>query len=149
MIIPFTTPGAFARAQIPLAGVLRRLAVVGALALTVLAVSTSTASAGEHERIATKGGTVWFDHSGEYIAALDRRKDGLSVRAILLWEAGAYNPRDEQVTDNTGFTPGPNDPHRSVFRKLLVPEGTTVRLIMCYAKGAINRRCSKPQAAVA
>jgi hypothetical protein len=140
MTIPITTPGAFGRA--------RRLAAVGALALTVFAISASAASAGEHERIATKGGTAWFDHSGEYIAALDRRKDGYTVRAYLLWREGDV-PRVEEVIDNTGFTPGPNDPHRAVYRHVSVPEGTTVRLMMCYAEGDLNRRCSQPQYAEA
>jgi predicted amidohydrolase len=145
MTIPFTTPGAFARAHTPIAGVLRRLAVAGALALTVFAVSASAASAGEHERIATKGGTVWFDHTGDYIGALDRRKDGYAVRAYLLWTY-RHKPYTEEVTDNTGFTPGPNDPHRAVYRQLSIPEGTTARLIMCYVP---NGRCSQPQFAEA
>jgi hypothetical protein len=128
--------------------ILRHLVVAGALALTVLAVGASAASAGQHERIATKGGTVWFDHTGDYIAALDRREDGYAVRAYLNWRQGGVL-REEAVTDNTGFTPGPNDPHRSVYRQLHIPEGTTVTLTMCYSQGDFNRRCSAEQRAVA
>jgi hypothetical protein len=152
MTIPKTTPGAFGRARTPIAGALRRLAVVGALALSVCAVSATEASAGEHERIATKGGTVWFDHSGEYIAALDRRKDGHTVRAYVTWIEGRGEDsvlREEAVTDNTGFTPGPNDPHRAVYRKIHIPEGTTVDLMMCYSQGDYNRQCSQAQRAEA
>jgi hypothetical protein len=152
MNIPITTPGAFVRAQTPIAGVLWRLVAVGALAVTLFAVTASAASAGSHERILTKGGAAWFDHSGEYIVALDRRKDGYSVRTYLLWVERRGDdrvPRTEEVVDNTGFTPGPVDPRRGVYRQISVPEGTPVRLIMCYAKGDLNRRCSQPQQATA
>ena len=146
MTIPLTTPGAFGR-------VLRLLAVTGALAVTVFAVGATTASAGEHERIVTKGGVVWFDHTGDYIAALDRRKDGYGVRAYLDWMEGHGDDvvlRQEDINDDRGFTPGPADPHRAVYRKLFVPEGTTVELTMCYStKGDGNRRCSQPQRAEA
>jgi hypothetical protein len=148
MTIPFTTPGAFVRARSPIAGVLVRLAAVGALALTVFAVSASAASAGSHERILTRGGVVWFDHTGDYIGALDRRKDGYAVRAYLNWRVGE-DLYEEEVTDDRGFTPGPADPDRAVYRKLFIPEGTTVTLTMCYAEGDINRRCSQGQRAEA
>jgi hypothetical protein len=130
----------------------RRLAVAAALAAMVFAASASEASAGSHERILTKGGVVWFDHSGEYIAALDRRKDGHAVRALLdwwVWEDGEYIHHDAEVTDDRGYTNGPADPHLSVYRRLRIPEGTTVRLMMCYSQGPYNRQCSQPQSAKA
>lgn len=132
--------------------ILRLLAIAGVFALIGSAVGAGPASAGSHERILTKGGAAWFDHSGEYIVALDRRKDGYAVRVYLLWTERRGDdrvPRDEAVVDNTGYTPGPVDPHRGVYRRISVPDGTTVRLMMCYAKGDANRRCSKPQSAVA
>ncbi len=152
MTIPFTTPGAFVRARSPITTVLWRLAAVGALAATVCAVGASTASAGSHERILTKGGVVWFDHTGDYIGALDRRKDGYAVRASLDWwerEGDEYVHHDEEVTDDRGFTNGPADPDLAVYRKVFIPEGTTVRLTMCYSQGDYNRRCSQPQSAEA
>ena len=126
----------------------RRVALAGALALTVSALAVPAASAGEHERILTKGGAVWFDHSGEYIAALDLRKDGYSVRAYLDWDyRGAHYTED--VTDNLGGRPGPVDPDRSVYRQISVPEHTTVTLTMCYSQGEYNRECSAGQRAEA
>ena len=70
------------------------------------------------------------------------------MRAYLNWRVGD-TLYEEAVTDNTGFTPGPNDPHRSVYRQLSIPEGTTVTLTMCYSQGDFNRRCSKGQRAEA
>jgi hypothetical protein len=71
------------------------------------------------------------------------------VRAYLDWD---YRQKHytREVTDTRGFTPGPNDPHRAVYRSFsfIVPEGITVRLTMCYAQGDFNRRCSQPQFAV-
>lgn len=148
MTIPMTTPGAFARARTPLAGVLRLLAVAAALALTASAVGAATASAGSHERILTKGGVVWFDHTGDYIGALDRRRDGHAVRALLDWRL-KDGWHSSEVTDDRGYTNGPPDPHLAVYRKLFIPEGTTVRLTMCYSQGDYNRRCSQPQFAKA
>ena len=145
MTIPTTTPGAFVR-------VLRLLAVAGALAMTASAVGAATASAGSHERILTKGGVVWFDHTGDYIGALDRRKDGHAVRAYLDWwerEGDEYVHHTEEVTDDRGYTNGPPDPDLAVYRKLFIPEGTTVRLTLCYSQGTSNRRCSQPQSATA
>ncbi len=152
MTIPFTTPGASVRARSPITTVLWRLAAAGALAATVSAVGASTASAGSHERILTNGGVVWFDHTGDYIGALDRRKDGHAVRAYLNWwerEGGEYVHHEEEVTDDRGHANGPADPDLAVYRKLFVPEGTTVELTMCYSQGTSNRRCSQPQSAKA
>jgi hypothetical protein len=126
----------------------RRFALAGALAVTVSAVVVPAASAGSHERILTKGGAVWFDHSGEYIAALDLRKDGYSVRAYADWDDRAGH-HTKEVTDNRGASPGPVDPRRSVYRWIKVPEGTTVWLTMCYSQGPYNRRCSQAQRAEA
>lgn len=127
----------------------RRLAAVGALAVAAIAAGASPASAGSHERILTKGGAVWFDHTGNYIGALDRRHDGYAVRAYLNWMDGDGDLREESVTDTRGYTPGPADPHRAVYRKLFIREGTTVSLTMCYSQGDINRRCSQAQKATA
>jgi hypothetical protein len=126
----------------------RRFAVAGILALTVSALVVPAASAGSHERILTKGGAVWFDHSGEYIAALDLRKDGYSVRAYLDWD-DRNGHHTEAVTDNLGARPGPVDPDRSVYRQISVPEHTTVTLTMCYSQGDYNRQCSRGQLAEA
>jgi hypothetical protein len=152
MTIPFTTPGTSVRARTPIAGVLWRLAAVAALTVTAFAASASAASAGSHERILTKGGVVWFDHTGDYIAALDRREDGHAVRAYLDWwerEGDGYVHHEEAVTDDRGYTNGPADPDLAVYRKLFVPEGTTVELTMCYSQGTSNRQCSAAQSAKA
>jgi hypothetical protein len=130
-----------------------KLTTLGAvLALAVSAIGASTASAGSHERILTKGGVVWFDHTGNYIGALDRRKDGYAVRAYLNWSEvrdGETVLREEEVTDDRGYKPGPADPDRAVYRKLFIKEGTRVTLTMCYSQGDLNRRCSQGQAATA
>ena len=145
MSIPPTTPGALPRAR-----GLRRLALAGACAAAALATGAPGAEAGSHERILTKGGVVWFDHTGNYIGALDRRKDGYAVRAYLNWIQGEGEDsvlREEEITDTRGYRPGPPDPHRAVFRKLFIKEGTRVELTMCYAQGDFNRRCSDRQVA--
>ena len=69
--------------------IVRRLAVVGALALTVTGLNAAAASAGEDESINTNGGRVnFFDH-GEVIQANDGLRDGLGVRAYLLQSEAA------------------------------------------------------------
>jgi hypothetical protein len=122
----------------------RRFALAAAVAATVSALAVPTASAGSHERILTKGGAVWFDHSGEYIAALDLRKDGYAVRAYADWD-DRDGHHTKEVTDTRGASPGPADPQRSVYRWIKVPEGTTVTLTMCYSQGPYNRQCSAGQ----
>jgi hypothetical protein len=83
MTVRFTTPGAFGRARTPTAAVVRRLAAISALALTVLALGVPSASAGESERIKTKGGVVTYRDRGHEITAEDTRRDGKGVQAVL------------------------------------------------------------------
>ncbi len=58
MTFPIATPGAFGRAGTPFAAIVRRLAVISALALTVCGLGASTATAGEPEDISTERGAV-------------------------------------------------------------------------------------------
>jgi hypothetical protein len=129
-----------------------RIALAAACAAGLSAAGAATASAGQHERILTKGGVVWFDHSGDYIGALDRRKDGLGVRAYLNWRDPRTGDLEEQyITDTRGYRPGPPSPRRAVYRSLsAIPEGTEVTLTMCYVtKHNTNDPCSGEQEAEA
>jgi hypothetical protein len=126
-----------------------RLALAGACTAGLAGAGAGPASAGSHERILTKGGVVWFDHTGDYIGALDRRKDGYAVRAYLNWmDPRTGDLKEASITDTRGYRPGSPDPHRAVYRSLSsIPEGTEVTLTLCYAQGEVNRRCSQSQKA--
>jgi hypothetical protein len=129
-----------------------RIALAAACAAGLSGAGATTASAGSHERILTKGGVVWFDHTGDYIAALDRRKDGLGVQGYLWWNDHKHHKiRFEEITDTRGYTPGPPSPRRAVYRSLKwIPEGTEVTMMLCYVdKSGDAERCSGEQTAEA
>jgi len=115
---------------------IRRIALTGALALTLFAVSVPAASAGENEEIAVKGGWVAFKHKDDLLLAHDGKSDNLGVRAHLVW--GEHHA---QVTDVAG---GP-----SAGQNLSIPEGTTVWLIVCYTFHGESAQCSGAQRAEA
>jgi hypothetical protein len=139
MNIPSTTPGMHRRAHT----MIRRLAAVSAMALTGFGLSVPAASAGESERIRTKGGILKFEADGDVLRVLDTRRDGYAVRARATW----FDP-----TDNTlqkAFLTDPNSKGRSKAKRLPIPEGITVRLKLCYVDNTGPVSCSKEQDGVA
>jgi hypothetical protein len=128
--------------------IMRRLALLCALALAALGAGAPAASAGESEWIDTKGGKVSFDHRGEWLMALDERPgDGYRVRAYIRWPVFGGLLQRAQVTDDPtiGSSGGP-----ASFANLGIREGTNVELVLCYAhlSGQIAQ-CSRPQRAEA
>src|SRR5262245_18892012 len=71
MHAPITPAGRLGPDQAPIAAIVRRLAVTGAMALTMFGLSSSVASAGESEVMRVKGGAVRFQAHGEIITAKD------------------------------------------------------------------------------
>jgi hypothetical protein len=143
MTIPITMPGALDRARTPTTAIVRRLAAISALALTVLAVGVPAASAGESEAIRTKGGIVTFKDRGDEITAEDTRRDGKGVQAVLAWNDATGTNHTVFVVDATGADV------LSKFKDLSIREGTRVALTMCYVGDGGPERCSRPQRAVA
>jgi hypothetical protein len=107
MTIPITTPTA---------AIVRRLAAISALALTVLALGVPAASAGESEAIKTNGGKVTFKDRDEEITADDTRRDGKGVQAVLAWNDATGTNHTVFVLDATG------DDEFSKFKDLSIPE---------------------------
>jgi hypothetical protein len=142
MTIP-TTPGTLGRAQTPIATMLRRVAVIGALALTLVCVAVPAASASQDEQITTKGGEVEFEGTGDIIRALDKRRDGYGVRARLKW----FDPVTR--TSEKAYLTDPTSAGTWKSRRLAIPEGITVRLMMCYVDNGRAVQCSKEQEGVA
>jgi hypothetical protein len=140
MNIPSTTPGTHARPQTVIAA---RVATIGALAMTVLALSVPAASAGDSEGIETERGSIAFHHTGDWLWALDLQGgDGYRVRAYLKWTQDGYR-HTADVTDNH-----PRRPRAG--RNLSIPEGTEVLLKMCYIDtGGQVQKCSRWQDAKA
>jgi hypothetical protein len=138
MTLPNTTPGAISKP-----GIVRRLAVTGALALTACGLDAPVASAGESEQIRTKGGTAQFQADGDILRALDTRRDGYAVRARLTWFDRVDN------TSHEAYVTVPNSGGTSRAKPLPIPEGTTVRLRMCYIDNPGPVSCSKEQDGVA
>jgi hypothetical protein len=123
----------------PIADIVRRVAIVGALALTVLGLSVSTASAGESEKIETKRGAVGFDEYGDEIWADDTRRDGYGIRGHLRWIEG---DRVVEAVVLNNF--GAGSPVHWV--DVEVPEGHIVWLWMCYVnKYNVEVRCGRSQ----
>ncbi len=127
----------------------RRIAVTGALALAALGLSAPAASAGESERIRTKGGEVRFEAHGERLVASDTNPSHpYVIRAYLDWRDSRGRRHTAQVTSFS------TDDEESV-NNLSIREGTKVTLMMCYVKidgddGDLHvRRCSLGQRAVA
>jgi hypothetical protein len=117
--------------------IVRRLAVVIALALTVVGLGASTAAAGQSEDISTERGAVWFNDDGDRLYAIDTNVDGKGIQALINW-AG----HSESVLDGGAHGPPKSD-------NLDLPEGTFVELQMCYFTHAGLGKCSKPQTAIA
>ncbi len=136
MTIP-TTPGMSSRV------IVRRLATIGALALTLFGFSASAASAGESETIHKKGGSVAFLDRGERLRALDTRKDGLSVRAYLGLRDGSKFSVTDPRTDGALLIPAEKS-----LDGALIQEGKLVWLWMCYVKFGVDVKCSKAKTAI-
>jgi len=143
MTIPIATPGTLDCARTPIARVLRRLALAGAVVLTMLGLTVPAASAAESERIRTKGGLVEFQARGDILRAYDTRRDGYSVRARLTWFDRVDN------TFHKAYVTDPNSAGTSRAKPLPIPEGTSVRLRMCYIDNTGPVSCSKEQDAEA
>ena len=99
MTDPNTTPGTLGRVRTPKAAIIRRLATICALALTVLGLNVAVAAAGTHEVIKTKRGSVSFNDLGETLTAADDLDDGYGILASLTWDGHIVT-----VTDDTGAT---------------------------------------------
>lgn len=117
---------------------IRRLAAVASLALTVFGLSASLASASQSQNISTERGAVWFDHNGDRLYAIDTKVDGMGVQAFLTWN----RTHSASVVDR-GAHGAP------VPKNLDLPEGTILELQMCYFRDSGLVRCSDPQTAIA
>jgi hypothetical protein len=137
MTIP-TTPGTLGRVATPTAAIIRRLAAIFAVALAVFGVSVSAASAGSDESIKTKRGLAAFNDKGETLIADDTLADKQGVQAFLFW-----NGRSVTVTDGNGANNSPNS------KSLSIPEGTKVKLKLCYVDNGVVTKCSRAQSATA
>lgn len=130
MTITTTTPGT-------------RCRLIGALALTMLAISAPVASAGESQEIDTDGGRVSFDASStlggdtQSLGVLDQRRDGWGVRAYLHW-TDRDGPHTASVTD--ARSSGKGD-----AKGLSIFGGTAVLLSMCYIDEGRIVQCSFSQ----
>jgi hypothetical protein len=123
------------------AAVARRVALVGAVGLTGLAVGAPAASAGKSQTIDTKGGHVEYHDDTEGLLVRDDRRDGYSVSAELALAEGL--PLFD-VVDGDGANNTPN------FDRYPLPEGTNVLVRMCYLQRQWEIvRCSKWQRAQA
>jgi hypothetical protein len=131
MTIPTTTPGAVGRAC-------TRTAATIAVAGSLLGLGAGTAFAGHDQQIGGKGGYVRFQARGEILAATDTTADGYDVRAELYWAGG------RAFIGDFGF-----DDARESRSNLAIPEGTHVKLRMCYLDDARPVHCSRLQGAVA
>jgi hypothetical protein len=118
-----------------------------AIALIALGLGAPVASAGENQRIKTKGGTVWFKHKDEEISAYDRKPDGIGVEALLEWVDAGGDYHNDRVLDADGA----DIPTLISFKDLSIREGTVVKLSLCYTglSGPTPTQCSRPQRAVA
>ena len=117
----------------------RRIATIGALALTALALNVSPAAAGSDEHINTAGGSAHFYAAGtEQIFVSDIRADGQGVRAQLRWNGVVVSVNDFNGAGN-GFE----------HQKLDLDERTNVELRLCYTDNGRNVRCTGWQRAEA
>lgn len=140
MTIPMTTPGSLSRGRTPISAILRRIAVTGALALSVLALAVPAASAGEYQSIRTREGVVEFRPDGEVLVAVELKPGGYDVRARLSWCVADDDCTDATVTDGGGY---PDE------KNLSIRENLPVLLDMCYVKDGHVVKCSNAQSAVA
>ncbi len=141
MTLP-TTPGSLGRVRIAKAAFTRRLAAVCVLAVTVLGLSVSAASAGTDESITTKRGSASFNDKDEIVTANDKLKDGFGVQAFLFWKVKKKTV-SVTVTDGNGANNSPNT------KNLRIREGTKVNLKLCYVDNGIVTKCSRVQVATA
>jgi hypothetical protein len=148
MIVPRTTPGVLGRVRAWITkapqtnerSMTRRVAhgslpaallAIAVAAVTLLAFSVSTASAGSPEEIRTKGAWAKFDDLGEHLMVGDIAEDRKGARAYLRWAGG------NSASVYVGGYAEPLD-----RRDLSIPEGTKVTLTVCYTKRRIDVQCS-------
>jgi hypothetical protein len=84
----------------------RRVALAGALAAALFAISPTAASAGQSQGIDTKGGYVSFNERDEILFATDDRGEGYSVIAQLRRRDGVVPI--SAVRDGDGANGNPN-----------------------------------------
>jgi hypothetical protein len=137
-----TTPGTLGHVQSRKPAIIRRVAVIGALAPIVFGFGVATASAGTDESITTTHGSAAFIDKGETLIANDKKQDRFSVMASLTWKEGKKG-RSATVRDGNG--PG-NTPNTINLR---IREGTKVHLKLCYVDNGVVFKCSNAQAATA
>jgi len=109
-----------------------------AVALTLLGVGATSASAGESERIVANGGTAKFSHKGEILYVSDNIGDAASMTAELLnlSGSGSWWVRD------SGADGDPSEVDISIR------EGSELWLRLCYTIDNEDH-CSRWQTAVA
>ena len=129
--------------SIPTTTFMRRLAVLCTLALTVFGLSVASASAGTHESIKTKRGSVAFNHKGEILTAEDSKGDGIGIMAHLFWKVKKNKTVSATVIDGSGADGLPN------AKNLDIRDGTVVNLKLCYTNNGVVFKCSKVQKATA
>jgi hypothetical protein len=137
MNLPSTTPDTLPRAMI------RRLAALSALALTVFGVSVATASAGESERIVANGGTAKFLHEGEILYVSDNIKDGWNMQAELLNLTDYEGDEGSWWLIDRGADGDPSEANLSIR------DGSKLWLRLCYTRKGEDDECSRWQTAVA
>jgi pimeloyl-ACP methyl ester carboxylesterase len=119
MTVRFTTPGAFGRARTPTAAVVRRLAAISALALTVLALGVPSASAadtpillvhgyGDHAEGKDCNGSTWSKALAYYQRAGGRDRDSMTTIGYYTGDRqadGHGSGCDVKVASATNATP--------------------------------------------
>ena len=96
------------------------------------------AAAGTDEAIETDRGFASFNDSSEIVTANDTKSDRMGVQAFLFWSG-----RSVTVTDGNGANNSPNT------KNLSIPEGTKVKLKLCYVDNGVVKKCSRAQSATA
>jgi hypothetical protein len=124
-------------------GIIRRLAALCVLAVTVFALSVPVASAGTDESITTKRGSASFNDKDEIITANDKLKDGIGIQAFAFWKVKKKKTVSVTVTDGNGANNSPNT------KNLRIREGTKVKLKLCYVDNGVVLDCSRIQVATA
>jgi hypothetical protein len=125
-------------------GMLRRLALVGVLTLALLGLTVPAASAGEFEDISTKRGAVAFQPDGDWIFAIDNKRDGIGIEANIYWKPTPTSKRKRVASVRDRGAGGVAETKQVDLR-----EGTIVELEMCYFRDSGLIKCSKLQKAVA
>lgn len=119
---------------------LARGLAAGCLAAAAIGLVAPTAAAAESHSVEIPGtrGKSSFEHRGDLVRVSDTRRDGFGVRAYLRW--------GEQESAMVNNTRGASS---TVSKSLDIPEGTTVRLTMCYTVDAVDQQCSNSHQGVA